>query len=82
MTTEALTLRRGTAAEELTQNEAFITCINELYNQYTDEIVKSPLEAKELRESRFFQIRALQDITAELTSWVQLKDQLILKFEE
>ena len=75
-------LQRGTAAEELLKNEAFITCVNELYNQYFAEITGSPLDAKEMRENRFFQLRALQDITAELQSWVQAKDQLLLPPEE
>lgn len=79
---QELMLQRGTAAEELLKNEAFITCVNELYNQYFAEITGSPLDAKEMRENRFFQLRALQDITAELQSWVQAKDQLLLPPEE
>lgn len=75
-------LQRGTAAEELLANEAFITCVNELYNQYFAEITGSPLEAKEMRENRFFQIRAMQDLSAELQNWVQLKDSILSQTEE
>lgn len=80
--TEELMLSRGTAAEELLKNEAFITCVNELYNTYFVAITASGLEEKAKRENSFFQIRALQDITAELTSWVQAKDQLLFNTEE
>lgn len=75
-------LQRGHAAEELLKNQAFITCVNELYNQYFSEITASSLDAKDMRENRFFQLRGLQDITAELQSWVQQKDQLLLPTEE
>lgn len=77
-----LMLQRGTAAEELLQNEAFITCVNELYNQYFGEITGSALDAREMRESRFFQLRALQDISTELQSWVQAKDHLLISQTE
>jgi len=80
--TEELTLQRGLAAEELLKNEAFITCVNDLYNIYFSEITSSPLDAKELRENRFFQLRGLQDITAELQSWVHAKDRLLTPTEE
>jgi len=74
-----LIISRGTAAAELLKTEAFAVVVNELYNQYLGDITSSPMEAKELRETRFYQLRALQDITTELNSWVQAKDQL---FEE
>lgn len=79
---QTLMLQRGTAAEELLANEAFITSVNELYNQYFAEITASDLNAKELRENRFFQLRALQDITNELRSWVTQKDSLLSPTEE
>jgi hypothetical protein len=82
MDQQALMLQRGTAAEELLANEAFIVCTNELYNQYFAEITGSALGAKELRENRFFQLRALQDITNELRSWVAAKDSLLSPLEE
>lgn len=80
--TPELMLQRGTAAEELLQNNAFITCVNELYNQYFAEITGSPLDATKMREARFFQIRALQDLSAELQSWVHAKDSLLSPTEE
>lgn len=80
--TPELALKRGTAAEELLRSDAFITCVNELYNQYFADITGSPLDAKEMRENRFFQLRGLQDITSELQSWVQMKDQLLSNPEE
>lgn len=76
------TLLRGNAAEELLQNEGFITVVNELYQQYTSDITGSALGDTQLREQRFFQLRALQDITAELTGWVSLRDQLLLSQSE
>jgi len=79
---QELMLRRGTAAEELLKNEAFVTCVNELYNQYFAGITGSALNAKEQREALFFQIRALQDISTELQSWVHAKDQLLSPTEE
>lgn len=77
-----LTLARGTAAEQLLANEAFITVMNELYNQYFAEITESPVDAKEMRENRFFQLHSLKNLTSELTSWVQYKDQLLSPTEE
>jgi hypothetical protein len=79
---ETLVLSRGTAAGELLENQAFVTCINELYNQYFADITGSGLDDTKKRENRFFQLRALQDITAELQSWVHAKDQLLLSNEE
>jgi hypothetical protein len=82
VTKEELVIKRGIAAQALLDTEAFAVCVNELYNQYTEDITRSALDAKELRESRFFQIRALQDIATELQSWVQAKDQLFSNPEE
>ncbi|MGC3025836.1 hypothetical protein ACPUER_11900 [Burkholderia sp. DN3021] len=80
--TPELALQRGTAAEELLANQAFITCVNELYNQSFAEITGSSLEDTKLRESRFFLLRGLQDITTELQGWVQLKAQILTPTEE
>lgn len=79
---EELTIKRGTAAQDLLTSEAFITCVNDLYNQYFAEITNSALGATDVRENRFFQLRALQDISTELQSWVQAKDQLLTPTEE
>jgi hypothetical protein len=79
---EELTLKRGMAAEVLLETEAFTVAVNELYNQYLAEITHSALGAKEKRENAFFQLRALQDLTAELQSWVHAKVQLLSPTEE
>jgi hypothetical protein len=79
---EELTLKRGTAAEALLSEEAFTVAVNELYNQNLALITTSAPEDKEKRELAFFQIRALQDITAELKDWVHQKDQLLTPTEE
>lgn len=77
-----LVIKRGLAAEVLLANEAYATCVNDLYNHYFAQITASPLGAKEAREAYFFQLRGLQDITTELKSWVQAKDQLLSPTEE
>lgn len=77
-----LILLRGNAADELLQNEGFATVVNELYNQYTSDITGSDLGQTVLREQRFYQLRALQDIAAELKGWVSIRDQLILSQSE
>jgi hypothetical protein len=79
---EELTLKRGLAAEVLLETEAFAVAINELYNQYLADITESKLEATGKRETAFFQLRALKDITAELQSWVYAKTQLLTPNEE
>lgn len=82
MISEELMIKRGLAAHALLENEAFTVCVNELYNQYFAEITGSKLGDKEKRESAFFQLRALQDVSAELQSWVQRKDQLLITPQE
>lgn len=77
-----LILLRGNAAEGLLDNEAFAIVVNALYSQYTDEITGSALGETALREQRFFQLRALQDITAELKGWISTRDQLLLSQTE
>lgn len=77
-----LLIKRGLAAEVLLANEAYVTVVNDLYNHYFAGITGSSLGAKEAREAYFFQIRGLQDITTELKSWVQAKDQLLSPTEE
>jgi hypothetical protein len=79
---EELMLKRGLAAEVLLETEAFTVVINELYNQYLAEITESDLGAKEKRENAFYQLRALQNVTAELQSWVYAKAQLLTPNEE
>jgi hypothetical protein len=79
---EELTLKRGTAAEELLGTEAFTVAVNELYNQYLAAITMSGLGDKEKREQAFYQLRALQDVTAELQGWIHAKDQLLTPTEE
>jgi hypothetical protein len=79
---EELTLKRGLAAEELLATEAFTVAVNELFNQYTTEITGSALGDTVKREQRFYQIRALQDIAAELQSWINAKTQLLTPTEE
>ena len=79
---EELTLKRGTAAEELLGTEAFTVAVNELYNQYLAAITLSGLGDKEGREQAFSQLRALQDVTAELQGWIHAKDQLLTPTEE
>jgi hypothetical protein len=79
---EELVIKRGLAAEALLGAEAYAVAVNELYNQYMADITGSALGAKEKRECAFFQLRALQDITTELKSWVQAKDQLFSQPEE
>ncbi len=75
--TDELVIKRGLAAQVLLENEAFVTCVNDLYNHYFAGITGSTLTATEKREALFFQIRGLQDISTELQSWVQAKDQLL-----
>jgi hypothetical protein len=75
-------LQRGTAAEELLANEAFIVVVNELYNQRFAEITGSDIGDMKKREQCFLQIRAMQDISTELRSWVHAKDQLLSQPEE
>jgi hypothetical protein len=82
VTPEELVIKRGLAAEALLGAEAYTVCVNELYNQYMADITGSALGAKEKREIAFFQLRALQDITTELTSWISRKDQLFSQPEE
>jgi hypothetical protein len=82
MDEQTLMLQRGTAAEELLANEAFITCVNALYNEYFADITGSSLEDTQKRETRFFQLRALQDISTELRSWVAHRDSLLSPTEE
>jgi hypothetical protein len=79
---ETLTLQRGTAAEELLANEAFIVVVNELYNQRFAEITGSDIGDTKKREQCFLQIRALQDISVELRSWVAQRDSLLSHTEE
>lgn len=78
---DELTIQRGIAAETLLANEAYATCVNALYNHYFEGITGSALGAKEAREAYFFQLRGLQDITQELKSWVDQKDQLLSNAE-
>lgn len=73
---EELIIKRGLAAQALLDNEAYALCVNALYNQSFDSITGSALKDTEKRENAFFQLRALQDITTELKSWVQAKDSL------
>lgn len=82
MDDQTLTLQRGTAAEKLLNDEAFITCVNALYNEYFADITGSALEDTQKRENRFFQLRALQDISNELRSWVAQRDSLLSPTEE
>lgn len=82
MDEQTLMLQRGTAAEKLLNDEAFITCVNALYNDYFADITGSSLEDTQKRENRFFQLRALQDISNELRSWVAQRDSLLSPTEE
>lgn len=82
VTSEELIIKRGLAAQELLGNEAYALCVNALYNQSFEQITGSALKDTEKRELQFFQIRALQDITTELNSWVSAKDQLFSQPEE
>jgi hypothetical protein len=79
---EELTLKRGLAAEVLLETEAFVVAVNELSNQYLSAITGSAIEARGTRENAFLQLRALQDVTAELQSWVYAKTQLLTPTEE
>jgi hypothetical protein len=82
MISEELMIKRGLAADELLETEAFQVACNELYNQYIAEITMSAIEDKATRENRFLQLRALQEITAELKGWSARKDQLLSPTEE
>jgi hypothetical protein len=76
VTPEELIIKRGLAAQELLGNEAYALVVNALYNQSFESITSSALKDTEKRENAFFQLRALQDITTELKSWVHAKDSL------
>jgi hypothetical protein len=82
MISEELMIKRGLAADELLETEAFTVAVNELYNQYLAEITQSNPEDKEAREIGYFQLRALTAITVELKSWSVRKDQLLSPTEE
>jgi hypothetical protein len=77
-----LVMKRGQAAEVLLETEAFLVTVNELYNQYLNDITMSKLGENEVREQRFYQIRALQDIQAALQSWVNAKTELVISLTE
>jgi hypothetical protein len=79
---EELTLKRGTAAEVLLSEEAFVVAVNELYNEQLNVITESAHEDVKKREIAYYRIQALKDIQAELTDWVYQKTQLLPPTEE
>jgi hypothetical protein len=74
---QELMVERGNAAEHLLKSDVFVAAVNSLINQYMGNILQSPPENPALRESGYFQARAVQDIVGVLNQWVAVRDQII-----
>jgi uncharacterized protein (DUF1778 family) len=81
MTNEEL-LRRGNAAQELLNNEAFRLVTKDLLDYYIGAVLQSAPDDLKGRESAYFSSRALQDLIAVLNQWVVIKEQIISNTEE
>lgn len=67
----------GIAAERLLADETFGFVVNELANQYMNNIVQSGPDAGKERESMYFSIKALQDVNSVLKQWSAVKENII-----
>jgi len=81
MTNEDL-VRRGNAAQELLDNEAFRQVTKDLMDYYITAILQSNPAEKDNRENAYFCGRALQDLISVLNQWSAVKDQIISNTEE
>jgi hypothetical protein len=67
----------GLAAEKLMADPFFTFVMSELGNAYVEGITQSKPEQTPEREGFYHSIRAIQDITATLGLWVQVKEQIV-----
>lgn len=74
--TQEEVIGRGIAAQTLLNDGTFTEVMNNLANFHTAALLGSTPEAKETREHHYTMIRALQEITEELASWVLAKKEL------
>lgn len=79
---DQLLIERGNAAQEILENPAFSSVINELLNLYAQTCMNSAPHQKEARESSYFQSRAVNDVVSVLRQWAIIKDQLLMDSEE
>lgn len=81
MTTDEM-VQRGTAAQELLNNDVFRNVTKDLLDYYINAVLQSDPNDTKGRESAYFSSRALQDLIAVLNQWVSVKEQIISNTEE
>lgn len=67
----------GINADRLLADETFALVVNEIANQYMNQIVQTAPQDAKARESAYFGIKALQDVNSTLKQWAHVKDQII-----
>ncbi len=75
-------LGRGNAAHILLNDGTFTNVMNTLANFHTAALLNSIPDARETREQHYIMIRALQEISEELVSWVLAKNELEKRIKE
>lgn len=70
-------IERGLAAEEILNLPVFATAVSDLLNYYMQSLINSPPDQKGMRESSYYQSRAINDVVALMRQWAAIKDQIL-----
>lgn len=70
----ARVIREGREARDLLANNTFVGVLNELSDQYLQEIIGSQPHESKTREDRYLRIQVLKDVATILTNRVALAE--------
>lgn len=69
-------IERGNASEKLLNDPSFGQIFKELMDHYINTFVTSQPDQAGLRDSAYYQSRALQDLLGVMQQWMMMRDQL------
>lgn len=75
-------IERGNASEQLLNQPEFTRIFKDLMDHYINAMVQSAPHEKDVRDSAYYQSRALQDIVGVINQWIVMRDQVLDNTED